>query len=322
MPRKQSGFATAFVLWIATSVTASAEDVVVIPANGTELSGAMAKALEQLPRGGTIQLQAGTYTVTRQLDPVGIDNITVQGAGSRTVVQFGREYFGPKDRWIMNVDDKHDHWTFRDFTFDGNGRFSPEVCDRDKIIKLRGDHFTVHRVTVQNEAGRGFATILGDDQRWLNCNFNNIGTNATDSSVVHPGNREYHAKRVLVSGCMGDLGPHKVTFVDAVGSDLVITNNVIRNGKTGVILSWWKGKAENAVISNNILLSAGRACRVNKKKTGRVPVGRRDEQRADRPGGEPIWPWLRAIGKYPAVTDSPEVSHTARHQNRAIPSTA
>lgn len=266
MTRMLVGFAWACVL-SATGSPTDAGDIVVIPA-GAELSGAMAKALEQLPRGGTIQLQPGTYTVTRQLDPVGIDNITVQGAGSRTIVQFGREYFGPKDRWIMNLDARHDHWTFRDFTFDGNSRFSPEICDRDKIIKLRGDHFTVQRVTVQNEAGRGFATILGDDQRWLNCNFNSIGTNATDSSVVHPGNRDYHAKRVLVSGCMGDLGPNKVTFVDAVASDLVISNNVIRNGKTSVILSWWKVPPENAVISNNILLSAGRSCRVNRKKPG------------------------------------------------------
>ncbi len=244
---------------------------VVIPPDGTELSGALARAISRLPRGGTVQLQAGTYTVSRPLDPGGVDNITLQGVGSQTVVQFGRGYFGSKDRWIMNVEDKHDHWTLRDFTFDGNNQFSPEVCDRDKIVKLRGDHFTVERVTVRNEAGRGFATILGDDQRWLNCNFNNVGTHATDSSVVHPGNRDYHAKRVLVSGCIGDLGPYKVTFVDAVASDLVISNNIIRNGKTGVILSWWKGVPENAVISNNILLSAGRSCRVKKQKPGEFP---------------------------------------------------
>lgn len=255
----------------AIPLAAQANDVVVIPADGTELSTAMAKALGQLASGGTIQLKAGTYTVSRPLDPAGIDNITLAGVGNQTVIQFGRQYFGPKDRWISNVDEKHDHWTLRDFTFDGNDRFSPEICDRDKIIKLRGDHFTVQRVTVRNEAGRGFATILGDDQRWLNCNFNNIGTHATDSSVIHPGNRDYHARRVLISSCMGDLGTNKVTFVDAVASDVVISNNVIRNGKTGVILSWWKGVPENAVISNNILLSAGRSCRVKKQKPGEFP---------------------------------------------------
>lgn len=241
-------------------------DTVVIPADGKELSGAMAAAIGSLRHGGVIQLEAGTYTIARPLDPAGADNITIQGRGRATVVQFHQRYFGPDDRWIMNVTDQQDHWTFRDFTFDGNSRFSPEVCDRDKIIKLRGDHCTIERLTVRNEAGRGFATILGNDQRWLHCTFNDIGTNAGDSSVVHPGNRDQHAYRVLVSGCMGDLGPNKTTFVDAVASDVLVTNNAIRGGKTAVILSWWKGVPENAVISNNILLSSGRACRLNRKR--------------------------------------------------------
>lgn len=240
-----------------------------IAADGSELSGALATAMGQLPEGGTIQLEAGTYVVARPLNPGGRDNITIQGRGDQTIVQFHPKYFGSDDRWIMNVADNHDHWTLRDFTFDGNARFSPDVCARDKIIKLKGHHFTIERVTVQNEAGRGFATILGDDQRWLNCTFNNIGTNAGDSSVVHPGNRDQHAYRVVVSGCMGNIGPYKTTFVDAVASDIVVSNNVVRGGKTGVILSWWKGNPENAVISNNILLSSGRACRLNRKrKTG------------------------------------------------------
>lgn len=243
--------------------------VVSVPADGAELSGALAKAIGQLPNGGTIQLEVGTYVVARPLDPAGRDNITIQGRGDRTIVQFHPKYFGSDDRWIINVEDNQDHWTFRDFTFDGNARFSPKVCGRDKIIKLKGDHITIERVTVQNEAGRGFATILGDDQRWLNCTFNNIGTNAGDSSVVHPGNRDQHAYRVIVSGCMGNIGPYKTTFVDAVASDIVVSNNVVRGGKTGVILSWWKGKPENAVISNNVLLSSGRACRLHRKrKTG------------------------------------------------------
>lgn len=262
------------VVWVlaASPVFGSAvsgSEVVTIPADGKELSGQLALAIAKLPRGGTIQLETGTYVVARPLDPSGADHITIQGNGPRTVVQFHQSYFGPDDRWIMNVKDEHDHWTFQDFTFDGNSRFSPEVCDRDKIIKLRGHHCTIQRVTVQNEAGRGFATILGDDQRWLNCTFNDIGTNAGDSSVVHPGNRDQHAHRILVSGCMGNLGLNKTTFVDAVASDVIVSNNVIRGGKTAVILSWWKGVAENAVISNNILLSTGRACRLNRKrKTG------------------------------------------------------
>ncbi len=259
-----------------TSITAScllmcglaapAADVVVVPADGKELSGALAAAIAQLPQGGVIQLQAGLYRVARPLDPAGADNITIQGRGAATVVQFHDSYFGPDDRWIANTTDQQDGWTLQDFTFDGNALRSPPQCDRDKIIKLRGDHFTVQRLTVRNEAGRGFATILGDDQRWLNCTFTNIGTNAGDSSVVHPGNRQLHASRVLVSGCMGDLGDHKTTFVDAVASDLVVTGNVIRGGKTGVILSWWDGTPGHAVISGNILLSAGRACRATRQR--------------------------------------------------------
>lgn len=241
---------------------------VVIPCDGRELSTAMARALMQLPAGGVIQLEAGHYTVARPLDPAGADGITVQGRGTATVIRFHEKYFGPDDRWIMNVTDDQDRWTLRDFVFDGNAGFSPDVCGRDKIIKLRGNHFMIERVVVQNEAGRGFATILGDDQRWLNCTFNNIGTRAGDSSVVHPGNREQHAHRVLISGCLGNLGPHKTTFVDAVASDVIITNNAIRGGKTGVILSWWDGIPENAIIANNVLLSAGRSCRTNRQRSG------------------------------------------------------
>lgn len=243
-------------------------ETVVIAADGQELSTKLTQAIARMSGGGTIVLDAGEHIVARPFDPGGVDRVTIQGRGAATVVRFHREYFGSDDRWIMNVTDQHDHWTLRDFVFDGNAQFSPEVCDRDKIVKLRGDHFTIERVVVRNEAGRGFATILGDDQRWLNCTFENIGTNAGDSSVVHPGNRDYHARRVLVSGCMGDLGPHKVTFVDAVASDLLVSNNAIRGGKTGVILSWWTSQAENAVIANNILLSSGRSCRLNRKKPG------------------------------------------------------
>jgi hypothetical protein len=265
-------YVLAFYLLV-TAATCVAQDVVRIPADGREFSTALTTAIRQLPGGGTVQLEAGTYVVARPCDPGGADNITIQGVGPRTVIQFHQRYFGKDDRWIMNVTDQHDHWSFREFTFDGNSRFSPKVCDRDKIVKLRGDFFTVERVTVQNEAGRGFVTILGDDSRWLNCTFNNIGTNAGDSSVVHPGNKFLHAHRVLVSGCMGDLGRgHKTTFVDAVASDVIVTNNVIRGGKTGVILSWWKGAPENAVISNNILQSSGRSCRLNRKrKQGEYP---------------------------------------------------
>lgn len=253
------------LFWAASQVAAAQQVARIVP--GGDLSVAMGRALERLPAGGVIQLEAGEFVVASPLNPRGVDRITVQGRGAGTVIRFHPEYFDPDDRWIINLEEKHDHWTFRDFVFDGNNKHSPPVCGRDKIIKLRGDHCTIERLTVRNEAGRGFATILGDDQRWLNCHFQNIGTHAGDSSIVHPGNRNQHAHRVLISGCTATLGAAKVTFVDAVASDLIVTGNIVRGGKTAVILSWWKGRAEHAVINGNILLSRGRACRLNRQRS-------------------------------------------------------
>lgn len=264
--------ASALLIGAIAPTFADDPNTVVIPADGKELSTQMGLALGRLRTGGVIQLEAGEYTVARQLDPAGIDHITIRGRGSRTVIKFAKNYFDNDDRWIMNLDDDHDHWIFEDFTFDGNSKYSPEVCDRDKIIKLKGNYCTIQRVTVRNEAGRGFATILGNHQRWQDCNFYEIGTHATDSSVIHPGNKNFQARRILVTGCVGNLGINKVTFVDAVASDVVVTNNVMRGGKTGVILSWWKGKPENCVISNNILINTGRSVRLNRKRKGEYPA--------------------------------------------------
>lgn len=239
--------------------------------------GSAGGGIVYIPKGtyivGGPQVSAGTNTSSSQRYalqppvPAGINPpIVFVGEGLASIVKIKSSTYASL---FNNTIATCNGWGFENFVIDGNranqvsynSGGASEGNNRDKLIKLKADDFFFRRMIVKDEAGRGVATILGNRSSCIDCRFDSIGANnssnepASDSSIWHPGNAGDAATGSTVTGNLVTNSGEYCTFVDAVGSDFIISGNAVSDCNKAVIISWSAGSAKNATIVGNVFTS-------------------------------------------------------------------
>ena len=193
-----------------------------------------------------LEFGPGAYLLESKLEFVGCHSVQILGSGSASIVEVHSQFDSKNDQIV-------DASGLDSFVMKGLIVYGvPKASARNKLFRIDADKIIMENNVVIGEGGRGVVTLFSKDALVQNNAFYDVGISATDSSVIHPGNRRKGASNVRILNNFNFTRSEKTTFVDAVDVEgIEIRGNTSIGGKKGVILSWPNGLMRGVVVQEN-----------------------------------------------------------------------